>query len=123
MGSFSLGGGAGGPSEKRGPPPVVKKVLSLFGSGREEDKMVGYLSFLKIGPKLLKWVPGKKAADLRNWLTVYGYWNQVRAHLQGAPCGMIIACLLGDETRHVPGPVGVCAFPLACARMSSNNGA
>ncbi len=40
---------------------------------------VGYLSFLKLGPKLLKWVPGQKAADLRTWLTAYAYWNQVRA--------------------------------------------
>ena len=37
---------------------------------------MGYLSFLKIGPALLKFVPGRKAKDLRNWLTVYGYWNQ-----------------------------------------------
>lgn len=37
------------PSGKsKGPPPMVKKVLSLFGSGREEDRMVGYLSFLKV---------------------------------------------------------------------------
>lgn len=47
------------PSGKsKGPPPAVKKVLSLFGSGREEDRMVGYFSFLKIGPKLLKFLPG-----------------------------------------------------------------
>ena len=47
------------PSGKsKGPPPAVKRVLSLFGSGREEDRMVGYLSFLKIGPKLLKFLPG-----------------------------------------------------------------
>lgn len=47
------------PSGKsKGPPPAVKKVLSLFGSGREEDRMVGYLSFLKIGPKLLRFLPG-----------------------------------------------------------------
>lgn len=47
------------PSDKRkGPPPAVKKVLSLFGSGREEDRLVGYLSFLKVGPKLLKFLPG-----------------------------------------------------------------
>lgn len=45
-----------------GPPPAVKKLLGLFGSGREEDKMVGYLSFLKIGPKLLKFLPGGWAA-------------------------------------------------------------
>ena len=32
---------------------------------------------LKVGPALLKFVPGRKARDLRNWLTVYGYWNQV----------------------------------------------
>lgn len=35
--------------KSKGPPPAVKKVLSMFGSGREEDKMVGYLSFLKVG--------------------------------------------------------------------------
>jgi magnesium chelatase subunit H len=54
----------------------VKAVLSKFSGGKEEDKMVGYLSFLKIGPKLLKWLPGKKVKDLRNWLTVYSYWNE-----------------------------------------------
>ena len=53
--------GDGGKS--KGPPPAVKKVLSLFGSGREEDKMVGYLSFLKIGPKLLKFLPGRLACS------------------------------------------------------------
>lgn len=54
VGSFQLGAGG----QSKGPPPAVKKVLSLFGSGREEDKMVGYLSFLKVGPKLLKFLPG-----------------------------------------------------------------
>ena len=54
--------GAGGKSA--GPPPAVKKVLSLFGSGREEDKMVGYLSFLKVGPKLLKFLPGEECLFL-----------------------------------------------------------
>ena len=36
------GGGPGGgpPGKAPGPPPAVKKVLSMFGSGREEDKMV-----------------------------------------------------------------------------------
>lgn len=33
---------------------------------------VGYLSFLKIGPKLLRFLPGDKARDLRNWLQIYG---------------------------------------------------
>ena len=27
---------------------------------------------LQIGPKLLKFVPGQKAADLKHWLTIYG---------------------------------------------------
>ncbi|GFH06894.1 DUF3479 domain-containing protein [Haematococcus lacustris] len=74
VGGFNMAPGAGG--EKKGPPPVVKKLLSLFGSQREEDKMVGYLAFLKVGPALLKWVPGKQAGDLRTWLTTYSYWNQ-----------------------------------------------
>ena len=56
-----IGGAQMDPSGKsKGPPPAVKKVLSLFGSGREEDRMVGYLSFLKIGPKLLKFLPGAR---------------------------------------------------------------
>ena len=38
--------------QKAGPPPAVKAILSKFGSGKEEDKLVGYLSFLKIGPAL-----------------------------------------------------------------------
>jgi magnesium chelatase subunit H len=50
----------GSPGAKsKGPPPAVKKLLGLFGSQREEDRMVGYLSFLKLGPKLLKFLPGK----------------------------------------------------------------
>ncbi|KAK3272174.1 Magnesium chelatase, partial [Cymbomonas tetramitiformis] len=72
MGTTQVGTFKMEPSGKsKGPPPVVKAILNKFGSGREEDKMVGYLSFLKIGPKLLKWLPGKKVRDLRNWLTVY----------------------------------------------------
>ncbi|GBG70565.1 hypothetical protein CBR_g6691 [Chara braunii] len=70
LGSFQMGG------QRKGMPGPVKAVLSKFGGGKEEDRLVGYLSFLKIGPKLLRFVPGKKARDLRNWLTVYGYWNQ-----------------------------------------------
>jgi len=45
--------------KSKGPPPAVKKLLGLFGSQREEDRMVGYLSFLKLGPKLLKFLPGQ----------------------------------------------------------------
>lgn len=45
----------------------MKALLSKFGSGREEDKMAGYLKLLKVGPSLLKFVPGRKAKDLRSW--------------------------------------------------------
>lgn len=43
VGSFAMGGGPGGapPGKAPGPPAPVKKLLSMFGSGREEDKMVG----------------------------------------------------------------------------------
>jgi magnesium chelatase subunit H len=74
VGSFDMKPAPDG--QKPGPPPAVKAILAKFGSGKEEDKLVGYLSFLKIGPALLRFVPGRKARDLRNWLTVYGYWNQ-----------------------------------------------
>jgi len=70
VGSFTMTGGKGS-----GPPAVVKALLEKFGSGREEDKMAGYVSMLRIGPKLLSLVPGAKARHLRNWLTVYSRWN------------------------------------------------
>eukprot|EP01041_Mallomonas_annulata_P000983 gene983-1922_t len=72
VGSFKMAGGSSG----SGPPAPVKAILKQFGSGKEEDALAGYLNFLKIGPSLLKWLPGDKVKDLRTWLTVYSYWNQ-----------------------------------------------
>lgn len=78
VGTFSMeppqdGDGSASPP---GPPPAVKAVLSKFSSGKEEDRLTGYLKFLKIGPDLLKFVPGDKAGDLRTWLEAYRFWNQ-----------------------------------------------
>lgn len=73
VGSFTMMKTEG---EASGPPPAVKAVLSKFGSGKEEDKLAGYLQLLKIGPDLLKFVPGEKAGDLRAWLEAYRFWNQ-----------------------------------------------
>lgn len=69
LGKFVIG------EKPKGMPKPVKFILSKFGSGKEEDKLAGYLSFLKVGPKLLKYIPAKKVQDLRNWLIIYGYWN------------------------------------------------
>ena len=63
VGTFQMAPGG----KKAGPPPAVKKLLGLFGSQREEDRLAGYLSFLKIGPKILKFFPMQKAKDLRSW--------------------------------------------------------
>ena len=73
VGDFQMSNNGGGPS---GPPAPVKAILKQFGSGKEEDRIAGYLKFLKYGPKLLNFVPGKKAKDLKTWLSVYSYWNQ-----------------------------------------------
>ena len=69
LGKFVIG------AQPKGMPKPVKFILSKFGSGKEEDKLAGYISFLKIGPKLLKYIPARKVQDLRNWLIIYGYWN------------------------------------------------
>ena len=69
LGDFAIG------DKPKGMPKPVKFILDKFSNGREEDKLAGYISFLKIGPKLLKYVPGQKVQDLRNWLIIYGYWN------------------------------------------------
>ena len=78
IGSFSMATPVDedGNAVPSGPPAPVKKVLKLFSSGKEEDKISGYLKFLKIGPSLLKYVPGEKASDLKTWLETYRYWNQ-----------------------------------------------
>ncbi|HYX17318.1 MAG TPA: magnesium chelatase subunit H [Nostoc sp.] len=69
LGIFAIG------DKPKGMPKPVKFILDKFSNGREEDKLAGYISFLKIGPKLLKYVPVQKVQDLRNWLIIYGYWN------------------------------------------------
>jgi magnesium chelatase subunit H len=69
LGKFSIG------NQPKGMPKPIKFILSKFSSGKEEDKLAGYISFLKNGPKLLKFIPAKKVQDLRNWLIIYGYWN------------------------------------------------
>ncbi|NET56348.1 MAG: DUF3479 domain-containing protein [Symploca sp. SIO2E6] len=69
LGAFKIG------DKPKGMPKPIKFILSKFSSGREEDRLAGYLSFLKTGPKLLKYIPAKKVQDLRNWLIIYGYWN------------------------------------------------
>ncbi|WP_138501640.1 magnesium chelatase subunit H [Nostoc sp. PA-18-2419] len=69
LGNFAIG------DKPKGMPKPVKFILDKFSNGREEDKLAGYISFLKIGPKLLKYVPVQKVQDLRNWLIIYGYWN------------------------------------------------
>ena len=69
IGQFVIG------DKPKGMPKPVKFILSKFGNSREEDKLAGYISFLKIGPKLLKFLPFGKVKDLRNWLIIYGYWN------------------------------------------------
>ncbi|HEY9886991.1 MAG TPA: cobaltochelatase subunit CobN, partial [Candidatus Obscuribacterales bacterium] len=69
LGKFAIG------DKPKGMPKPVQFILSKFGNSREEDKLAGYLSFLKVGPKLLKFIPVGKVQDLRNWLIIYGYWN------------------------------------------------
>lgn len=72
VGSFKMKTGGGG----GGMPTAVQAVLRKLGlMGREEDKLAGYLSLLKTAPKLLKFVPGGMARDLRHWLSVYAFWN------------------------------------------------
>jgi len=69
LGRFTIGAGS------RGMPRPVRALLDKFGSGREEDRLAAYVGFLKVGPKLLRFLPSRRAQDLRHWLVLYGYWN------------------------------------------------
>lgn len=47
VGSFTMASPSG-EGQQQGPPPAVKALLSKFGSKKEEDRLKGYLSFLKV---------------------------------------------------------------------------
>ncbi|MGK7943727.1 MAG: magnesium chelatase subunit H [Microcystaceae cyanobacterium] len=99
LGKFVIGG------KPKGMPKPIKFILSKFSSGKEEDKLAGYLSFLKTGPKLLKFIPARKVQDLRNWLIIYGYWNAGGLENFAAMCWTIGEKYLGLKVGEIPPPV------------------
>jgi magnesium chelatase subunit H len=96
LGKFVIG------EQSQGMPKPIKFILSKFSSGREEDKLVGYLSFLKTGPKLLKFIPAQKVQDLRNWLIIYGYWNAGGTENVAALCSFLAQKYLGLSVNTIP---------------------
>ena len=98
LGKFVIG------EKPKGMPKPIQFILSKFSSGREEDKLAGYISFLKTGPKLLKYVPVQKVQDLRNWLIIYGYWNAGGSDNVAAMCWTIAEKYLGLKVGEIPPP-------------------
>ncbi|MBC6418068.1 MAG: magnesium chelatase subunit H [Prochloron sp. SP5CPC1] len=96
LGKFVIG------DQPKGMPKPIKFLLSKFTSSREEDRLAGYISFLKTGPKLLKFIPGKKVQDLRNWLIIYGYWNAGGTENVAAMCWTIAQKYLGLKVGDIP---------------------
>ncbi len=99
LGKFAIG------DKPKGMPKPVKFILSKFGNGKEEDKLAGYISFLKTGPKLLKYIPGKKVQDLRNWLIIYGYWNAGGTENVASMCWTLAEKYLDLTVGDIPQPI------------------
>jgi magnesium chelatase subunit H len=100
LGKFVIG------EKPKGMPKPVQFILSKFGGNqREEDKLAGYLSFLKVGPKLLKFIPIGKVQDLRNWLIIYGYWNAGGCDNVAAMFWTLAENYLGLKVGEIPPPV------------------
>ncbi|RCJ19602.1 magnesium chelatase subunit H [Nostoc minutum NIES-26] len=99
LGGFAIG------DKPKGIPKPVKFILDKFSNGREEDKLAGYISFLKIGPKLLKFVPVQKVQDLRNWLIIYGYWNAGGPENVAALFWTLAEKYLGLKVGDIPPPI------------------
>lgn len=99
LGAFSFG------EKPKGMPKPVKFILDKFSQGREEDRLAGYLSFLKVGPKLLKYLPVRKLQDLRNWLIIYGYWNAGGAENVAAMFWTLAEEYLELKVAEIPPPV------------------
>jgi magnesium chelatase subunit H len=99
LGKFAIG------DKPKGMPKPVQFILSKFSNSREEDKLAGYLSFLKTGPKLLKYIPAKKVQDLRNWLIIYGYWNAGGTENVASMCWTLGEKYLGLTVGEIPQPI------------------
>ncbi|MBW4570716.1 MAG: magnesium chelatase subunit H [Tolypothrix carrinoi HA7290-LM1] len=99
LGDFAIG------DKPKGMPKPVKFILDKFSNGKEEDKLAGYISFLKIGPKLLKFVPVQKVQDLRNWLIIYGYWNAGGAENVAALFWILAEKYLDLKIGEIPPPI------------------
>lgn len=99
LGAFKLG------DKPKGMPKPIKFILDKFSNGREEDKLAGYISFLKTGPKLLKYIPAKKVQDLRNWLIIYGYWNAGGSENVASMFWVLAEKYLGLQVGDIPPPV------------------
>ncbi|PMB25188.1 magnesium chelatase subunit H [Fischerella thermalis CCMEE 5198] len=99
LGAFAIG------DKPKGMPKPVKFILDKFSQGREEDRLAGYISFLKIGPKLLKFVPVQKVQDLRNWLIIYGYWNAGGSENVAALFWTLAEKYLGLKVADIPPPI------------------
>ena len=99
LGKFFIG------DKPKGMPKPVKFILSKFGNGKEEDKLAGYISFLKTGPKLLKYIPARKVQDLRNWLIIYGYWNAGGTENVASMCWTLAEKYLGLTVGQIPQPI------------------
>ncbi|MEO3706158.1 magnesium chelatase subunit H [Trichormus azollae] len=99
IGAFSIG------DKPKGMPKPVKIILDKFSNGKEENKLAGYISFLKIGPKLLKFVPLQKVQDLRNWLIIYGYWNAGGTENVAALFWILAERYLDLKIGDIPAPI------------------
>lgn len=99
LGAFAIG------DNPKGMPKPIKFILDKFSQGREEDRLAGYLSFLKIGPKLLKFVPVQKVQDLRNWLIIYGYWNAGGPDNVASMFWTLAERYLGLKVGEIPPPI------------------
>jgi magnesium chelatase subunit H len=99
IGQFKIG------DKPKGMPKPIKFILSKFSNSREEDKLAGYLSFLKVGPKLLKYIPVGKVQDLRNWLIIYGYWNAGGVQNVAAMCWAIAQSYFNLTITDLPQPI------------------
>ena len=94
VGTFSMAGG-------NGPPAAVKFFTEKL--GKKEDKFKSYMEMLKVGPSMLKYLPGDKARDLKSWLELYGLWNEGGETNVQSMLGLLDdRCLLGDDEVQAP---------------------
>lgn len=89
----------------KGMPKPVQNVARMLVGGREEDAYYGYVKLQKLTSRLMKFLPGKRLGDFRNWTSISTYWSNRSVANIANMCRLILRDYCGYADLKVAPPV------------------